>query len=689
MLPRFASVVLLMSALLFPGITLAQQVTAQDLEKILARADKLLEESKAAYQTAASTSSPEAFVDAGFKLEEARIKYLVLQELATGETQKTAADRLRAVNQLGKLIHDGRVAVTGTPAVAVPEKPPEPDPAAPKKEAPPPPPPPPVPAATPAVDVSRRLPIPEPAAQRETEKILRDLFKEAYSKKTPADRKALVRVLLDQAAKSQNDPVTLWVLYKEAQDQAVQSCDPSGALESIDAAARVFDVDAMAMRQAALMGAGKSAKTPEELIPLTEALLKLIDELIREDQYDSADKVAAAAVLHARNSRDADLLAQVTIRAKEVSEAKTLYQSMKSVMQTQAKNPDDPGANLEIGRFLCFVKGSWDLGLRFMVKGSDAALKALAEKELAFPPQLADRVALADSWYGLMEKEKSPLRKSQLLAHARQIYENALTEATALLRIRIEKRLGEIDSVGSARERLTLDLGGGVRMEFVYIKRAVFVMGGKETPGPEWQLDEKPEHRVTLSKGYFLGKTEVTQAQWEAVMGSNPSKWKGPDLPVEQINWDDAQNFLKKLTEKCRGQLKGRSAVLPTEAQWEYAYRAGTKTKWTFGDNDKGIGDYAWTKENSGGQTHPVAQKKPNPWGLYDMGGNLWEWCQDWGAPFPPGDAVDPVGPTTGTQRVLRGGSFDYVAAPTRTSFRSRYNPSPRDANDGLRVCVQ
>ncbi|HVR87625.1 MAG TPA: formylglycine-generating enzyme family protein, partial [Planctomycetota bacterium] len=650
-------------------------------------ADKLLEESKAAYQNAAATNSAEAFVDAGFKLEEARIKYLVLQEIGTAETQKTAADRLRAVNQLGKLIHDGRVAITGTPTVAPPEKPAEPDPAAPKKD--PPPPNPPVPSAKPSADVTRRLPIPEPAVQRETEKIIRDLFKEPYSKKAPADRKALVRVLLDQAAKSQDDPVVIWVLCKEAQDQAIQLCDTSGALESIDAAARVFDVDAMSMRQAALMAAGKSAKSPEELVPLTEALLKLIDELIREDQYDPADKVAAAAVLHARNSRDADLLAQVTIRAKEVAEAKALFQTMKSVMQTQAKTPDDPGANLEIGRFLCFVKGSWDLGLRFIVKGSDAALKALAEKELAFPPQLADRVALADSWYGLAEKEKSPLRKSQLLAHAKLIYENALTEATALLRVRIEKRLSEIDSAGSARERLTLDLGGGVRMEFVYIKRGTFMMGGKDAPGPEYQLDERPEHRVTISKGYFLGKTEVTQAQWEAVMGSNPSKWKGPDLPVEQVSWDDCQNFLKKLTEKTRGQLKGRVAMMPTEAQWEYACRAGTRTRWTFGDNEKGIGEYAWTKENSGGQTHPVAQKKPNPWGLYDMCGNLWEWCQDWGAPYPAGDAVDPTGAATGDRRILRGGSFDYVSAPTRSGYRSRYNPAPRDANDGLRVCVQ
>ena len=429
----------------------AQQVTGQDLDAILGRADKLLEEAKAAYEEARSKASVPTFIDAGFKLEEARIKYLVLQEIGSADKQKLAADRLRAINQLSKLIHDGKVAITAGATDSPPAKPSDALPAAPSKEAVANPA---MPAARPAVDVSKRAPIPDAGKQREAEKLIKELFREQYSKKTPADRKTLIRLLMEQAAKSQDDPVALWVLCREAQDNAVQICDTPSALESIEVVARIFDVDAMAMKNAALIAAGKAAKAPEELVVLANALSRLIEEFIRADQYESAEKAASLAVQYARKSNDPVLAARASTRAKEVTEAKTLYQSMKSVMQTQAKNPDDPAANLEIGRFLCFVKGSWDLGLRFLVKGSDQPLKALAEKELNFSMQSAERVALADGWYDFAEKERSPLRKSQLLVHAKAIYESALPDAPALARARIEKRLGEMNAAAVAAGKL-------------------------------------------------------------------------------------------------------------------------------------------------------------------------------------------------------------------------------------------
>jgi hypothetical protein len=210
------------------------------------------------------------------------------------------------------------------------------------------------------------------------------------------------------------------------------------------------------MRGSALAASAKSARTPEEFAALFRAFMSLTDELARSDQFESAEKAAASAVQHARNIKDPELISRATTRAKEIAEARTLHQSMKSVMAVQARNPDDPAANLEIGRFLCFVKGAWDLGLRFMVKGSDPVLKSLAEKELAFPAQVGDRVALADGWYDLAEKEKSPLKKTQLLAHAKGIYESALPDAVALVRARIEKRLSELESVGPAVARVDL-----------------------------------------------------------------------------------------------------------------------------------------------------------------------------------------------------------------------------------------
>jgi len=185
---------------------LSQQVTGQDIDKILERADKLLAEAKAAYEDARTKHSVEAFVDAGFKLEEARIKYLVLQEIGSADKQKIAGDQLRAINQLSKLIHDGKVAITGSAAESPSTK--SPDTPAPNEPAANPE----VPSGKPAVDVSKRSQVPDAAKQRETERQIKDLFKEQYAKKSPGDRKVLIRMLLEQAAKSQDDPGALWVL---------------------------------------------------------------------------------------------------------------------------------------------------------------------------------------------------------------------------------------------------------------------------------------------------------------------------------------------------------------------------------------------------------------------------------------------------------------------------------------------
>jgi hypothetical protein len=540
----------LLLLIIFGGSGFAQQVSGQDIDKILERADKLLEEAKSGYESASTKGSVEAFVEAGFKLEEARIKYLVLQEIGSADKQKIAADQLRAVNQLSKLIHDGKVAISGSAAEPASAKPSEAPPPAPAKD----------PAANPPIDVGKRAQIPDPAKQREAEKLIKDLFKEQYSKKTPADRKILIRLLLDQAAKSQDDPVALWVLCREIQDLSVQSCDVTSALASIETAARVFDVDAMSMKNTALLAAGKTAKTPEELGVLATTLQKLIDEYVRADQYDSADKAAIFAVQCARRSTDTVVITRATTRAKEVTEAKTLFQSMKSVMQTQAKNPDDPGANLEIGRFLCFVKGTWDLGLRFIVKGSDPALKALAEKELGIPMQAAERAALADGWYDLAEKDKSPLRKSQLLAHARTIYGSALSDATALLRARIEKRLGEMDAGAAAAEkRFQIDLlkmmdpdkdstNGKWRMEAGMLVSPRSAVGAPSpnvaipyVPPDEYDLSivvERMEAGDYFKFGVMSGRNMVSyvidSGQNAGLMGYDGAGWSGRLIPMNK-----------------------------------------------------------------------------------------------------------------------------------------------------------
>ena len=182
---------------------------------------------------------------------------------------------------------------------------------------------------------------------------------------------------------------------------------------------------------------------------------------------------------------------------------------------------------------------------------------------------------------------------------------------------------------------------------------------------------EHPQHRVRITKPFYLGKYLVTQEQWEAVMGSNPSEFKGPKNPVEMVSWEDCQQFLGKLNAKSSS---GASKFqLPSEAQWEYACRAGSKTKYCFGDDESKLGEYAWYDANSGNTTHPVGGKKPNAWGLYDMHGNVCEWCQDWwGRDYY---AKSPADDPTGLPRA-RTACFAAVAGAARRGAAGRRSAS-------------
>ena len=216
-----------------------------------------------------------------------------------------------------------------------------------------------------------------------------------------------------------------------------------------------------------------------------------------------------------------------------------------------------------------------------------------------------------------------------------------------------------------------------VGMRFVPIPAGEFMMG---------DADNGPTHKVTLTQPFSLGTYEVTQEQYEKVMGTNPSYFKGPQNPVEKVSWDDAVEFCRKLSAMPAEKKAGYVYRLPTEAEWEYACRAGTKTTYSFGDSDSELGDYAWYNENSGNTTHPVGGKKPNPWGLYDMRGNVWEWCQDWYGDYPSGSVTDPTGSASGSSRVYRGGSWLYNSDYWRSAIRFGDPPDRRDYNLGFRV---
>ena len=180
----------------------------------------------------------------------------------------------------------------------------------------------------------------------------------------------------------------------------------------------------------------------------------------------------------------------------------------------------------------------------------------------------------------------------------------------------------------------------------------------------------------------------MTQSEYEKVMGTNPSFFKGAKNPVEMVNWEDAVSFCKKLSEFPKEKVAGREYRLPTEAEWEYSCRAGSQTAYSFGESAKSLGEYAWFDENSEGKTHPVGEKKPNRWGLYDTHGNVSEWCHDWYEPYLSGAATDPQGPNVGLERVLRGGAWIDDAGLCRSADRVKSVPSSRYSLAGFRVAL-
>jgi formylglycine-generating enzyme required for sulfatase activity len=231
----------------------------------------------------------------------------------------------------------------------------------------------------------------------------------------------------------------------------------------------------------------------------------------------------------------------------------------------------------------------------------------------------------------------------------------------------------------------TIDLPGGSKVEFAYIPPGGFTMGSPDGEANR-DADEGPQRQVTISRGYYLGRYEVTQRQWIAVMGSNPSVFRQSaegedplDRPVDSVSWQDAQRFIERLHALGLGRFR-----LPTEAEWEYAARAGTTSPYAFSSD---VHQFAWANSRSMARTHPVGRKSANAWGLSDMHGNVWEWCSDWYAPYTADSAVDPTGPPSGKDKVFRGGSWYDFPYVLRSANRHRWFWNRQLPTNELRIC--
>ena len=237
-------------------------------------------------------------------------------------------------------------------------------------------------------------------------------------------------------------------------------------------------------------------------------------------------------------------------------------------------------------------------------------------------------------------------------------------------------------SVSFGGNTISIPVKNGITIDMVKVEAGIFMMGATSKKLNPYN-DEKPVHQVTLTNDYYMGKYEVTQALWQSVMGSNPSYFKGDNLPVEKVSWDDCQEFISKLNS-----ITGRKFRLPTEAEWEYAARGGKKSRdYQYSGSSK-VSNVAWYRDNGKQKTHPVGTKRSNELGLYDMTGNVWEWCQDWYGSYVTSSQTNPTGANSGSYRVRRGGGWFNVAWGCRSSFRDGSAPGGRYSGLGLRLVL-
>jgi len=587
-----------------------------------------------------------------------------------------------------------------------------------------------------------KTPVPDAAAQQTAKKAAGELFADRFKQaKTTAEKTALATDMMDAAGKVQAGSEDQYVLLKIARDVAAGTGDAATALQAVERLLEQFDEPAAELIGDTLLTAAREATTSAQHKAVAEAALSLAGMLADADQYDTALRLCEAARSSAQRAKLFPLAKELTAQIEEIKRQQVQSEEYRKALRVLEDKPTDPAANLAAGRHLCFVKGNWDRGVPMLALGSDTVLKAAAIKDLRGASSAEEQVAIGDAWWDLAETKQGEERDT-LRLRAGVWYRQAEPKlAGVLVGLKVKQRLEEISKLGrdipaasrgpaglqppplaiapfdekAAKQhqaawakhlKVPVLWTNSIGMRFALIPPGEFEMGStaeevarlmKEAEAqkaPGWYLErlpfEAPKHRVRITRPYYAGIYEVTQAEYERVMGTNPSRLKGnPIRPVEQVTWHDAVAFCRRLSEDPKEKAAGAVYRLLTEAEWEHACRAGTTTRYSFGDDAGILDQYAWWAKNSRGSTQPVGQLRPNAFGLFDMHGNVWEWCADWhaGDYYAKSSPDDPTGPDSGSSRVLRGGSWDYDL-PGHFRCVCRYLHRPADRNDsyGFRV---
>ena len=591
-----------------------------------------------------------------------------------------------------------------------------------------------------------RAPLPDAPAQARAQQLLRDVYGKEYdAAKTSKQKTELAKKLLDQAAKSKGDPASHFVLLRVAKEVAVLGADGETALEAVERMVATYDVDAMEMRLDCVKGLADAAKLSSQHAALAEQAYSLVDVALAEEDFEAAGRFGQIAEQFAKRGRNYSLLKEVVARMEDLDEIQQAHAEYQKAVARLDESPTDPEANLAAGRYLCLSRGDWDRGIPMLALGDDPALKVPAVKELVGADSPDAQVALGDAWWDAAQSKEGRERDS-LLLRAGHWYERAQPKVTSgLSKVKLDQRLEEmakierpVARVNSGRPhagrqpplavapfdekqakghqlrwsrhlRVPIVQANSIGMKLALIPPGEFDMGSTQEEIDQLKEEAKqrkidrpyidrlaaegPRHRVRITRPFYVGMGEVTQAEYQQVMGTDPSdrRARGGIGPVGNLSWNDAQEFCRRLSELPKEKAAGNVYQLPTEAQWEYACRAGTTTRFYFGDDERQLGYHAWFLGNSGRTVHPVGQKMPNAWGVYDMHGNVWEWCADGrGADYyrqSPRD--DPSGPASARDRVLRGGSWaDGYPGRFRCAHRPGGGPRDRGGNRGFRVAM-
>ncbi len=565
-----------------------------------------------------------------------------------------------------------------------------------------------------------KTPVPDAEAQQTAKKAAGELFADRFQQaKTTAEKTALATDMMDAAAKVQAGSADQYVLLKIARDVAAGTGDAATALQAAERLLEQFDEPAAELIGDTLLTAARESTTSAQYKAVAEAALSFAGQLADADQYETALRVCEAARSSAQRAKLYPLAKELTGQIEEIKRQQLLSDEYRKALGVLEDKPTDPEANLAAGRHLCFVKGDWKRGVPMLALGSDAPLKAAAINDLRGANSADEQAAIGDAWWDLAEAKQGEERET-LRLRAGFWYRQAEPKlAVGLAGLKITQRLEELKKVDrelptasqaatatqapalaiapfaeraatqyqmlwAKHLRIPIVQTNSIGMRFVLIPPGEFDMGSFGS-----DANEAPKHRVRISKPFYLGVCEVTQEEYQRIAGHNPSKFQGePRRPVEQVDWNEATEFCRRLNELPHERTTGVKYRLPTEAEWEYAARAGTTTCYSFGDAPQMLSANAWWRENSQGQTGPVGQLRPNAWGLCDMHGNVWEWCQDryardYYAKSPP---CDPLGASEGSDRVVRGGCWSGRADGVRLAIRAGNTPSLRNGFMGFRV---